>query len=205
MMTNTVNNSYADFKNEVLVAIDGALRGEDLSSLSERVIRTAAEDMRSSYPRAYSLADQERALGNFAAEQERRRDANTVKLEGGAIHYKALYDKAGAWKKLTRVPRLLEGVQAIVDPKAGTVRLFGTGAYGEDKSFDRTFKLGETVERDSYNLIYMGVIAKISAKLIRVEGTNLDRTTNMSIYDFARKNYNFDEMKARQRNAEWMD
>ena len=74
----------------------------------------------------------------------------------------------------------------------------------------RVFRMGDAALTHGYNLDYIGRIRGITAKQIKVVeheamGTGRDKVYHLSLYDFADKNWNFDEEKSRKRNAEWTD
>lgn len=86
--------------------------------------------------------------------------------------------------------------------KGESVRLFGT-AYWEtpnEEFYDITFKVGDTCVYHSYNLIYTGTITSIGEKVIIVDtGTKKKR---LSLYDFNRRNWNYDAERIAQANME---
>jgi hypothetical protein len=82
------------------------------------------------------------------------------------------------------------------------------GAYKQEvyqQAFDRTFKLGETCERDSYNLAYTGKITSIGEKTVTIKDDCLDKTSRLTIAAFIERNWNFTLEAAQKRNNEWMD
>lgn len=99
-----------------------------------------------------------------------------------------------------------EGHNVAVTPGV-SVRLFGTdkNRYGGPVKYDLTFNMGDTCERDAYNLVYTGTIVAIGAKTITVKDDCLNKTTRMSIAQFSRRNRDFDLARISKRNSEWMD
>jgi len=79
-----------------------------------------------------------------------------------------------------------------------SIRLYGTDtSFNADTQalYDRTFKIGDTAEYDSYNLHYLGKIVSISEKTIVIqEVIQGEHTTNhrLSLFDFDRRNHDLD-------------
>lgn len=73
--------------------------------------------------------------------------------------------------------------------------------------YDQTFKIGDYVEYDSYNLSYTGRIISITDKTIVVrKGDHPDaKTARMSLRDFNFRNKDFNLAATQKRNSEWMD
>jgi hypothetical protein len=74
----------------------------------------------------------------------------------------------------------------------------------------RVFRMGDTALYGGFNLDYMGTIRGITENRVTIvehegRGTGRDVVHMLSLYDFAEKNWDFDEAKSRKRNAEWMD
>ena len=84
-----------------------------------------------------------------------------------------------------------------------TIRIYGTEANHVNGpfQFDRTFKVGDTVQYDSYNLIYLGQIIKIGPKTVTVK-TDLRDNVRMDLFDFIRKNLRLDLEKIEKYNDE---
>jgi hypothetical protein len=76
-----------------------------------------------------------------------------------------------------------------------------TGRYG-NKNVHATFKVGDMVEYDSYNLRYLGTITRITDKRVTVQPRYGASTKSMDLYTFAWRNHNFDLDKANAENAE---
>lgn len=70
------------------------------------------------------------------------------------------------------------------------------------KSVDITFKVGDTVEYDSYNLRYLGVIVKITPKAVTIRPQYSTSVKRLDLYGFAWRNHNFDLEQALTENAE---
>lgn len=75
-----------------------------------------------------------------------------------------------------------------------------TGFYC-GKVVDITFKVGDIVEYDSYNLRYLGKIEKITEKRITVQPRYGATRKSMDLYTFAWRNYKFDLEQANAENA----
>lgn len=74
--------------------------------------------------------------------------------------------------------------------------------------FCNHFAMGDVAEVGSYNLVYTGIVVKITAKQVWVEeysGTPNARLYKFDIASFASKNWDFDAAEASKRNSEWMD
>jgi hypothetical protein len=76
-----------------------------------------------------------------------------------------------------------------------------TGSYN-GKPVNIEFKVGDTVEYDSYNLRYLGVIEKITDKRVTVQPRYGARRKSMDLYSFAWRNYNFKLEDALEENAQ---
>lgn len=80
-----------------------------------------------------------------------------------------------------------ESVKADIE-KDQSIRIYGT--YN-NREFDRTFKVGDTVEFDSYNLIYTNPIMAIKNKYVEVKG-HYDKNERMKLSTFVWRNYDLD-------------
>jgi hypothetical protein len=73
----------------------------------------------------------------------------------------------------------------------------------------KTFAIGDIATVGSYNLVYTGIVRKITAKTVTVveyEGHHgMERTYRFSIEKFVGKNWDFDAAEASERNANWRD
>lgn len=93
----------------------------------------------------------------------------------------------------------------IVNPgkKDATIEVHRVAGYESGKG--RSFCVGDICEIDSYNLVYTGVIEKITEKSVVVRQYETDtKTKRMDIYMFAWRNYNFNEAETSRQNAETM-
>jgi hypothetical protein len=74
-------------------------------------------------------------------------------------------------------------------------------------AYDRTFKIGDTVEYGSYNFAYTGKITAIGEKTVKIddgyEGRNRTKMTQLSIEEFIRRNWDLDLKKIAEDNYNW--
>lgn len=71
-----------------------------------------------------------------------------------------------------------------------------------------TFRVGDVAEYDSFNLSYTGKILAIGEKTVTIcaEMTgNRGAKSRLSLYDFSRKNRDFNLAEISKRNSEWTD
>ena len=69
------------------------------------------------------------------------------------------------------------------------------------------FKLGDTATYNSYNLIYMGIITKITDKVVQITaypGSRSERRHNLDLYTFCWRNEKFNVVEATIQNGEAM-
>ncbi len=87
------------------------------------------------------------------------------------------------------------------DTSKNSIRIHGTESNHVNGpfQFDRTFKVGDTVQYDSYNLIYLGQIIKIGPSTVTVN-TDLRDNVRMNLFDFTRKNLKLDLEKIKKYN-----
>jgi hypothetical protein len=67
---------------------------------------------------------------------------------------------------------------------------------------NKTFKIGDTAEYDSYNLSYLGQIISITDKTVSIKPRFADRVRRLKIGEFVWRNYNFDFEETTKRNIE---
>lgn len=94
--------------------------------------------------------------------------------------------------------RILEGCSADIEPGV-SIRIYGTYHDGDPKPFDKTFRLGDSCEYDSYNLKYTGVIVSIGPKTVVVDDNGTRR--RLTLYDFTWRNWDFDAAAIADHNA----
>lgn len=122
-----------------------------------------------------------------------------------AIQSKAPHATASSAKG-PRTLHLRKGHYAEIVP-GKSIRLFGTVREGE-RSFSRTFELGDPAEYDSYNVSYVGKIKAIAPNTVSIvsdEGTSHEKTHRLNLENFERRNWDFSEARARQRNRDWYE
>ena len=99
--------------------------------------------------------------------------------------------------------QVIKGFQAEVIP-GQSVRIFGTQHNRVAPiDFDITFAVGDVAVRDSYNLVYTGIIAAIGPKTVTI--TDHDRTYKLDLHTFANRNWDYDAERIHKRNTEWYD
>ena len=71
-----------------------------------------------------------------------------------------------------------------------------------------TFRVGDYAEYGSYNLIYVGEITKITDKVVTIVAykghKNMEQVHRLNLYQFAMRNYDFDEERVAKHNEETM-
>lgn len=72
-------------------------------------------------------------------------------------------------------------------------------------AYDRTFKMGDTVEYDSYNLKYTGKIIAIGEKTIKIEHNHGGKVTQLDLHTFIWRNWDLDLKKIAEENANYYD
>jgi hypothetical protein len=80
---------------------------------------------------------------------------------------------------------------------AAKIRIAG---FRNDKVYDRTFTIGETVAVGSYNLTYTGPIEAIGPKTVTVRAHG--RLERQEIYEFTYRNYDLDLAQIARENHE---
>lgn len=89
-----------------------------------------------------------------------------------------------------------------VDLSKNSIRIYGT--YTNNKknpqTFDKTFKIGDLAQYDSYNLIYCGKIRSIGNKTVTI--ADGDEVKRLNFWSFINKNWNYDLHKIQQKNLE---
>jgi len=91
------------------------------------------------------------------------------------------------------------GRHAEIIPGA-SIRLYGE-RYGN--AYERTFKIGDEAEYDSYNLSYTGSIVSIGAKRVVIQDKHGERKS-LDIHQFNWRNYDFDAEETFKNNSETM-
>ena len=125
--------------------------------------------------------------------------AKTIK----PIHYAEIKGKDRTLHGRLHEGQVIKGFQAEVIP-GQSVRLFGTQHNRvAPLDFDITFAVGDIAVRDSYNLVYTGIISAIGPKTVTI--LDHDRTYKLDLYTFANRNWNYDAERIHKRNSEWCD
>lgn len=88
-----------------------------------------------------------------------------------------------------------------------SIRIYGTYSnhVRGPQPFDRTFQIGDRVERDSYNLSFLGTVVAIGLKTVTIKDDNLAVTSRLPLDTFIRRNWDLDVATLLRRNAEWSD
>lgn len=88
-----------------------------------------------------------------------------------------------------------------------SIRIYGLYAnrIGGPVAFDKTFKVGDWAEYDSYNLIYCGIITAIGEKTVTILGEYGRKATRLDLHSFCRRNWDFNLEEIARRNSEWTD
>lgn len=104
--------------------------------------------------------------------------------------------------------RYRDEYHAEIEPKH-SIRIFGIyrNLTRGPKPFDKTFRIGDWVEYDSYNMSYTGQIVAIGAKTVTVApyGDLDGRKRRLDLYEFCWRNWDFDREAIAKRNSEWSD
>ena len=109
---------------------------------------------------------------------------------------------------VTIVPGRRIEIVHVVPPGHRSVKDPVTGRHvpnAEAFTVKKTFEIGDVAEVGGYNLTYTGIVRGITPKTITVvehEGTSMEKTYRLSIYLFARMNWDFDAETTARRNAE---
>ena len=92
---------------------------------------------------------------------------------------------------------------ADINQSAGTIRIYG---LHNDKHFDKTFRIGDEAEYDSWNLSYTAPIVAIGIKTITFkEAGNGYQKRRLDLSQFIWRNWNFNLAKIRKENSEYYD
>ena len=106
--------------------------------------------------------------------------------------------KTKARKRFGQVyPAQVTGTFAEVE-RNKSIRIYGKYS---NRDFDKTFKMGESAEYDSFNLTYYGEIVGISNKTVQIKESHGGRIHRLDLYTFMWRNHNFDVDAAFEHNA----
>jgi len=133
------------------------------------------------------IRDRDRKMYGVVRSGELLKDTTAEIVEGGSIALTHVVQAGGRYVKDA-------GGRNVPNPEPYIVT--------------KTFRIGDRAEVGSYNLIYTGIVRKITAKTITIvehEGTSNEKVYRMSIYNFAWRNWDFDAAEAAKRNADWRD
>lgn len=96
------------------------------------------------------------------------------------------------------------GHHAVITP-GESIRLHGieTNRVNGPVAYDKTYRIGDVAEYDSYNLSYFGRIVAIGAKSVTIEAHG--SKSRLDIAQFSWRNRLFDVKEESRKNSEWMD
>jgi len=97
------------------------------------------------------------------------------------------------------IPGVVEEGQRAEIVKNKSIRLFGT--Y-QGEAYDRTFKIGDIAEHDSFNLRYLGTIVSISEKCVGIKDKYDDKVYRLDLYTFNWRNRKLDVAEVERQNTE---
>lgn len=101
--------------------------------------------------------------------------------------------------------QLGEGEWVTVTPGKSITLTEVTPVHNGVPSFEeRTFRIGDAAEYDSYNLSYFGPIKSITKKNVIITHKHSDKTTRLPFHTFHWRNIKFDARTAAERNSETM-
>src|SRR5512140_1810078 len=88
-----------------------------------------------------------------------------------------------------------------IEPRK-SIRLHGVHTnHVKPYPYDKTFRIGDQAEYDSYNLSYVGTIVAIGEKTVTIEhGAGQKQRSRLSLRECARRNYDFDLDRIRAEN-----
>lgn len=72
-------------------------------------------------------------------------------------------------------------------------------------AYDRTFKMGDVVEYESYNFAYTGKIVAIGEKTVKIEYSHGGKVSQLSLHEFINRNWDLDLKKIAEDRANWYD
>jgi len=108
------------------------------------------------------------------------------------------------FRGVIHVGKNYEGSTYNAETSKNTIRIWGfesNNVHGGYK-FDRTFKIDDVVEHDSYNYHYVGPIVKIGPKTVTVKSEHGNGNVRLNLFDFIRRNRNLDLKKIEHDNHE---
>jgi hypothetical protein len=143
-------------------------------------------------------------------------------VSGGKTVFLKIKSRAGKSHGISYGGAVKEGSFAAVTPGRQIV-LFGIvdsyppqkkgpdGRYYPQEKVKRgyvsRFRIGDTAEYDSYNLVYFGKITSITAKRVTIDkGRGSSSKSSLDIERFSSKNWDPDNLEqGMKRNREWSD
>lgn len=130
--------------------------------------------------------------------------ASTVTRDGKSVTYRNIADRDHVRFGRKHKGAVSHGQHALVEPGKRVV-LWGLDRNNTAglRPYRIEFKIGDTAEYDSWNLVYTGEIVAIGEKTITIKAHG--RKHRLSIYLFNSKNHDFDLAAIQKRNSEWYD
>lgn len=136
-------------------------------------------------------------------------------VSGGKTKFVKISDRGYKRGSYVSAPKVREGEFAAITPGRQIV-LFGVkdrwnedgkGGYSK-RGYVSRYRVGDTAEYNSYNLVYFGTIRSISDKRIVIAKTDMPGSSkaSLSIEQFSHKNWDPKNLEeGLKRNREWMD
>ena len=206
---------------QLFARVKDKIKGRGRVSRVEEFLRYAeshpaevlAAQQHSADTRVQALERQERELAKEAKKAGRGRSERTIVIENpkDRDHTRFGQPRAGETLKdttVTIVPGKRIEIVHLVRPGHRNVKNPVTGRYepnAEAFTVRKTFEIGDLAEVGGYNLTYTGRVRSITPKGVTVvehEGTSYAKTHRLSVYLFARMNWDFDAEETARRNAE---
>lgn len=93
--------------------------------------------------------------------------------------------------------------------KNESIRIYGTykNHVKGPQEFDKTFKIGDRAEYDSWNLKYTGEIVAIGEKTVTIDtypGSNNSERKRLDLHTFSWRNWNYNSGKIAEHNSNEM-
>lgn len=127
-------------------------------------------------------------------------------MGGESMTLQEIKSKDSIWQGRKFEGQILRGHKADIEPTK-YIRIYGQewNHINAPVDFDRTFKIGDEAEYDSYNLKYTGKIVAIGEKTITIDASDTGKkTVRLDIYEFSWRNWDFNSAKIFRQNSETM-
>ncbi len=217
-----VTETWHDTRDEAQQTFDKIVAEAKASQLAKQCAKWIPADVMGQFSHSLESGDASALMGLADYLSETRGELNSWALLVKAAFHKAQGEE-NVSVKVGKLHAVLNchvynqnmPVVAIVTPgesvriltiKSGCDWKEGKWVERQPEQIDRTYRIGDTGTTGSYNLVYMAKIAKITAKTVQFERDYGDGSAKtVKIHQFACDHWDFDEVKARKRNSEWMD